>query len=340
MLVAMAVAGAVGWAFERVIVRPVYGLHLKQILITMGGMIVGEEIIKVIWGPLQIALPLPDELRGAWLIGDAAIEKYRVLAAAIGLVVLRGAGLHAQPHQDRPAHPRRRAGPRDGRGAGLPHPAPVRRRLRRRLGAGRAGRRAVGAVPAERDAADRRPGQRADLHRHHHRRPGLDLRLLRRRAAGGPDGQLHRLPGAQGGAVLEHRADGGHPAVAAAGPVSGDATDERHAGPPPLARPAAQPLAARPLLVVVFVGAGAGAVPVPGREVDVGGVQDAGLHPARGQLRPAAGLHRHRQLRAHHVLRHRRLRHRDRQRQARRRLGRGGRWACSARWSSRCCCRW
>jgi branched-chain amino acid transport system permease protein len=87
MLVAMAVAGAVGLAFERVIVRPVYGLHLKQILITMGGMIVGEEIIKVIWGPLQIPLPLPDALRGAWVLGDAAIEKYRVLAGALGLVV-------------------------------------------------------------------------------------------------------------------------------------------------------------------------------------------------------------------------------------------------------------
>ena len=87
MLVAMAVAGAIGWAFERVIVRPVYGLHLKQILITMGGMIVGEEIIKVIWGPLQVPLPLPEELRGAFLVGDAAIEKYRVLAAGIGLVV-------------------------------------------------------------------------------------------------------------------------------------------------------------------------------------------------------------------------------------------------------------
>jgi len=87
MLVAMAVAGAVGLAFERIIVRPVYGLHLKQILITMGGMIVGEEIIKVIWGPLQIALPLPAELRGAWLFGDAAVEKYRVLAVAIGLIV-------------------------------------------------------------------------------------------------------------------------------------------------------------------------------------------------------------------------------------------------------------
>jgi branched-chain amino acid transport system permease protein len=87
MLVAMLVAGAVGWAFERVIVRPVYGLHLKQILITMGGMIVGEELIKVVWGPQQIALPLPEVLRGSFLIGDAAVEKYRILATVIGVVV-------------------------------------------------------------------------------------------------------------------------------------------------------------------------------------------------------------------------------------------------------------
>jgi branched-chain amino acid transport system permease protein len=87
MLAGMAVAGAVGWAFERVIVRPVYGLHLKQILITMGGMIVGEEIIKVIWGPLQIPLPLPEVLRGSFVFGDAVVEKYRLLAAAIGLIV-------------------------------------------------------------------------------------------------------------------------------------------------------------------------------------------------------------------------------------------------------------
>jgi len=87
MAAAMAVAAAVGWAFERVIVRPVYGLHLKQILITMGGMIVGEEIIKVVWGPAQVALPLPEVLRGSYLIGDAAIERYRVLAMAIGAIV-------------------------------------------------------------------------------------------------------------------------------------------------------------------------------------------------------------------------------------------------------------
>ncbi len=87
MLVAMAVAGAVGLAFERFIVRPVYGQHLKQILITMGGMIIGEELIKVVWGPAQIALPLPDGMRGSLYLGDAAIEKYRLMAVVVGLAV-------------------------------------------------------------------------------------------------------------------------------------------------------------------------------------------------------------------------------------------------------------
>ena len=88
MAAAMALAGAIGWGFERVMVRPVYGQHLKQILVTMGGMIIGEELIKVIWGPTQIALPLPTALRGAFIFGDAAIEKYRVVAVVIGAAVL------------------------------------------------------------------------------------------------------------------------------------------------------------------------------------------------------------------------------------------------------------
>jgi branched-chain amino acid transport system permease protein len=88
MLAAMTAAGALGWIFERLVVRPVYGQHLKQILITMGGMIVGEELIKLLWGPQQIPLPLPPSLRGALLLGDAAIEKYRLFAVAVGLLVL------------------------------------------------------------------------------------------------------------------------------------------------------------------------------------------------------------------------------------------------------------
>ncbi len=87
MAVSMAVAAAAGLAFERFIVRPVYGQHLKQILITMGGMIIGEELIKVVWGPLQIPLPLPEGMRGAISLGEASIEKYRLIAVVVGLVV-------------------------------------------------------------------------------------------------------------------------------------------------------------------------------------------------------------------------------------------------------------
>lgn len=84
---AMVVTGLLGWAFERIIVKPVYGQHLKQILITMGGMIVAEQLIHVIWGAETIALPLPTALRGAILMGDAAVEKYRLVAVVVGLVV-------------------------------------------------------------------------------------------------------------------------------------------------------------------------------------------------------------------------------------------------------------
>ena len=88
MSAACVVAAVVGWLFERVLVRPVYGQHLKQILITMGGLIIGEELIKVIWGPTPVSLELPVALRGVVTFGDAAVERFRLLAMLIGAVVL------------------------------------------------------------------------------------------------------------------------------------------------------------------------------------------------------------------------------------------------------------
>jgi branched-chain amino acid transport system permease protein len=87
VLAAMALAGALGWFFERVVVRPVYGDHLKQILVTTGGLIVCEQLIHVVWGPDLIPLPRPATLTGSFLFGDAAIERYRMLAVVVGLVV-------------------------------------------------------------------------------------------------------------------------------------------------------------------------------------------------------------------------------------------------------------
>jgi branched-chain amino acid transport system permease protein len=87
ILAAMAVAGMLGWFFERVVIRPVYGDHLKQILVTMGGLIVAEQMIHVIWGPDVIPLPRPAFFSGAITFGEVAVERYRLLAVAVGIAV-------------------------------------------------------------------------------------------------------------------------------------------------------------------------------------------------------------------------------------------------------------
>jgi branched-chain amino acid transport system permease protein len=87
LLAAALAAGLVGLFFERVIIKPVYGQHLKQILITTGGMIVAEQLIHVLWGPDLLPLPRPEALRGAFLLGDVALEKYRLAAVVIGIAV-------------------------------------------------------------------------------------------------------------------------------------------------------------------------------------------------------------------------------------------------------------
>jgi branched-chain amino acid transport system permease protein len=89
-LLSMAVSGALGLVVERVLILPVYGQHLKQILMTTGGLIVAEQGLYALWGPQIIPLPLPTSLRGSFIIGDIAIAKYRLLAMLVGLVVFAG----------------------------------------------------------------------------------------------------------------------------------------------------------------------------------------------------------------------------------------------------------
>jgi branched-chain amino acid transport system permease protein len=86
-LLSMAVSGALGLIVERVLILPVYGQHLKQILMTTGGLIVAEQTLYAVWGPQIIPTPLPTSLRGSFILGDVAIAKYRVLATLIGLAV-------------------------------------------------------------------------------------------------------------------------------------------------------------------------------------------------------------------------------------------------------------
>lgn len=78
---------AAGWFFETVVIKPVYHDHLRQILITMGALIVAEQMILAIWGGAPISVPRPSYLEGSFLIGDVAIEIYRVYALILGALV-------------------------------------------------------------------------------------------------------------------------------------------------------------------------------------------------------------------------------------------------------------
>ncbi len=87
IVIASIVSGAVGWGFERVIVRGVYGAPLQQILVTMGGLIVAQQLFIVLWGADAIPLLKPTAFGGSIVVHGAAIEKYRLIALALGLAV-------------------------------------------------------------------------------------------------------------------------------------------------------------------------------------------------------------------------------------------------------------
>jgi branched-chain amino acid transport system permease protein len=89
-VLAMGVTAVLGLVVERVLILPVYGQHLKQILMTTGGLIVAEQTLYALWGPQIIPMPLPASLRGSFIFGDVAIAKYRLLALLVGLVVFIG----------------------------------------------------------------------------------------------------------------------------------------------------------------------------------------------------------------------------------------------------------
>jgi branched-chain amino acid transport system permease protein len=81
------VSGLVGLVFERVLIVPVYGQHLKQILITIGGSIVIEQMLYALFGPAQIPITPPTTFHGSFAFGEIALEKYRALAFAVGFVI-------------------------------------------------------------------------------------------------------------------------------------------------------------------------------------------------------------------------------------------------------------
>ena len=57
-------------SFERLLIAPVYGRHLEQILITIGGSIVIEQLLLALFGAEPLDLSPPAAFRGSLVFGE------------------------------------------------------------------------------------------------------------------------------------------------------------------------------------------------------------------------------------------------------------------------------
>ena len=89
IFVALAVAFLIGLILEFLIFRPLYSRdHLDQVLATFGAILIFNEVVRTLWGPLSLNASVPK-----WLAGQVEIfpgvlyPTYRFVVIAVGLLV-------------------------------------------------------------------------------------------------------------------------------------------------------------------------------------------------------------------------------------------------------------
>jgi len=88
VLMVAGIGGAIlGVVTERLVIRPVYGSHLFQIFITVGAMIVMEELIRIVWGPNDEVMPVPINFIGSFDLFDVVVSKYPLVVIVIGVIL-------------------------------------------------------------------------------------------------------------------------------------------------------------------------------------------------------------------------------------------------------------
>jgi branched-chain amino acid transport system permease protein len=87
LVAAALVSAALGFVYEKLLIAPVYGQHLEQILITIGGAIVIEQLLLALFGTEPIDLSPPQAFRGSLAFGEIGVEKYRLVALGLGIAL-------------------------------------------------------------------------------------------------------------------------------------------------------------------------------------------------------------------------------------------------------------
>lgn len=88
LVIAPVLVGLLGMGLERC-VRRTYGKKAEYgLLLTFGAGLVLEELVRIVWGPGEQTLPVPEAVNGAFAAGDLIYSKYRFFAAFLGILLM------------------------------------------------------------------------------------------------------------------------------------------------------------------------------------------------------------------------------------------------------------
>jgi branched-subunit amino acid ABC-type transport system permease component len=92
LLVGPLLAAAVGWVMEFGFLRRVYRAEVSvQLLLTFAFVLIFDDLVKLVFGPVYQSPPTPAALSGAVSIGGSVLPVYHLFILAVGVLV--GLGL-------------------------------------------------------------------------------------------------------------------------------------------------------------------------------------------------------------------------------------------------------
>lgn len=91
-IIAMLLTALVGAVLERGLLQRFYArTHLDQVLVTFGLILVFNDLVRMIWGPVSVPLPLPQALAGSvQILPDLQYPTFRLVILAVGVAVAAG----------------------------------------------------------------------------------------------------------------------------------------------------------------------------------------------------------------------------------------------------------
>lgn len=89
VLVAAVTVAVLGMAFEVLVLRRIYGADDSlQLIITLALVLVIRDVVRAIWGPSNVTVPMPADLSGALQVGGSYFPVFQLVVFGMGLVVV------------------------------------------------------------------------------------------------------------------------------------------------------------------------------------------------------------------------------------------------------------